>query len=447
MPDDTPNRSYNRPDQGSLDWHTPLNDNFTALDGDVQAAIDHSPLLSTDFSETDRVLVPTTGDGIQAAIDAYAEAGTAGVVQLLPGEYVPPGMIELKGQVTLRGAAEVSIRGPMAATGISAQNVADGNPLVRWRTNDESLSASGSQVKDIFFSGNRKDGVRAAGLVCPSTVGNPRIVRCIVWEFFHNGMAFSGTQSGEVLKSRVDRCGVAGNDTHGLDVGGAVKGGDFNRATIITSGFFGNGPTSDSAPIKIRNGSTLRFKPAEHRTGARGHGPMAGPVIDVAGGDLEMDNAVVTTNITNPIGAGIRLTSDGGSVGLHNTIVEKADPNILHRAGHLGLHQCVLKGAKLFDINGLGDGLWGADSGKTEKYELNGVTAVRNKGDGLDVGRRGRKHLNINARGNNGWGVNVDRLSNPPWRVVYYDRDPDKPNGNGDFSDLSKVAQGTDALA
>lgn len=443
---DTPNRGYNRPDEGSLDWHTPLNENFTALDADVQTVIDHSPVYSTDFSETDRILVAETGDDIQPAIDAFANAGVTGVVQLLPGDYVPPGQIDLKGQVTLQGAAEVNIRGPMAATGILADNVADGNALVRWRPNDESLSASGSQVKDIAFGGKRKDGVRAAGLVCPSTVGNPRIVRCNIGEFYHNGLAFSGTQSGEVVKTRVTRCGVAANDTHGIDVGGGVEGGDFDRATIITTGFFGNGPTSNSAPVKVRNGSTLRFKPGGHRTGVRGHGPMNGPVVDVAGGDLEMDNAIITTNIMNPIGAGIRLTN-GGGVQLHNVVVEKADPNILYDAGSLLLDDVTLKNAKLFDINGLGDGLWSADSGKAEEYELRGINAVGNKGDGLNVGRPGRKHFNINSHGNNGWGVNVDRMSNPPWRVVYYDRDPDKPNGNGDFSDLSKIAQGTDALA
>lgn len=443
---DTPNRGYNRPDEGSLDWHTPLNENFGAIDEDMQTALDHSPVYTRDFSETDRVLVAETGEDIQPAIDSLAEAGRTGIVQLIPGRYEPPGMIELKGQVTLRGAGGVNIRAPTGATSIAATNVADGNALVRWRTNSEEFSASGAQVKDIVFVGMRDDNVRASGLVCPSTVGNPLIDRCFVSEFYHNGMAFSGTQSGEVRECRVTRCGVASNDTHGLDVGGAIQGGDFDRATIITTGFFGNGPKSDAAPVKIRNGSTLRFKPASNRTGVRGHSPMDGPIVDVAGGNLQMDNAIITTNITNPVGAGIRITNNG-AVSLHNSVVEKADPNILYRAGNLTLDGVRLRNSKTFDINNMGHGLWTEDSGKAEEYELRKVLAVGCKGDGLNVGRSGRIHFNLDLRGNNGWGLNVERLGNPPFRSVINDRDPDKNNGKGDISNPTKVELDHDALS
>lgn len=132
---------------------------------------------------------------------------------------------------------------------------------------------------------------------------------------------------------------------------------------------------------------------------------------------------------------------------LYNSVVEKADPNILYRAGKLTLDGVRLRNSKTFDINNMGHGLWTEDSGKAEEYELRKVLAVGCKGDGLNVGRSGRIHFNLDLRGNNGWGLNVERLGNPPFRSVINDRDPDKNNGKGDISDPTKVELDHDALS
>jgi len=64
----TDNHNYNTPAEGSTDWHTPLNDNFTNLDSDVEIRdvesnlSDYSPKANAKFFATDsgRVFV---GDG------------------------------------------------------------------------------------------------------------------------------------------------------------------------------------------------------------------------------------------------------------------------------------------------------------------------------------------------------------------------------------------------
>jgi len=50
MPSNTPNRDYNRPDAGVSNWNTPLNENFTDLDTDIQDLFDNKASTSHDNS-------------------------------------------------------------------------------------------------------------------------------------------------------------------------------------------------------------------------------------------------------------------------------------------------------------------------------------------------------------------------------------------------------------
>jgi hypothetical protein len=59
---------YNTPDQGTVDWHVPLNENFSALDRDVEVRDaesnlgDHTPRAGSKFLATDTGAV-YVGDG------------------------------------------------------------------------------------------------------------------------------------------------------------------------------------------------------------------------------------------------------------------------------------------------------------------------------------------------------------------------------------------------
>lgn len=58
MPEPTPNRGYNRPDEGAADWHVPLNENFTAIDEDVQLALGGGLVHDAPPSEAASVPLP-----------------------------------------------------------------------------------------------------------------------------------------------------------------------------------------------------------------------------------------------------------------------------------------------------------------------------------------------------------------------------------------------------
>lgn len=404
-----------------------------------------SPLYTTDNQASDRIVVAETASDIQAAIDAFAKRDEQGMIQLLPRTYAPSEPIVLKGTVTLRGAGEVNLRAPSAPTRITAKNMSDGNPMIRWRTNKEDETAKGSTVQNLFIDGARKEGVSVHGLEI-GFVGNPRVVDVVVYETQGHGILFEGTQSAELIRTRISRCGDASEDWHGLTLGGRQTSNDFNRATVIGSPFVSNGPATDATPVVIRNGSTLRIKDTTVRTGFRGHGPMAGnPVVKIDGGDLVGDNTLLTTNIKGPIGPGL-LIQNGGSAILRDSVVEKADPNIKFVAGTLDLKNVsVLQAKQWSQGDDAGDGIWVADSGKAEEWELQHVALHGNKGDGMDLGRPGvGLMMDISTRDNE-WGINTDRLSGT-LRVMGLGSDPDKPNRQGRISDPSVVRVGSSAL-
>jgi len=68
MPSNTPNRDYNRPDAGVSNWNTPLNENFTDLDTDIQDLFDNK-LEGLEVLDSDTVVNTFTaldfGEGIE----------------------------------------------------------------------------------------------------------------------------------------------------------------------------------------------------------------------------------------------------------------------------------------------------------------------------------------------------------------------------------------------
>jgi hypothetical protein len=81
MANPTPNRGYNRPAEGTLDWHVPLNENAAMLDEDVQKALDMAE--SALDSSSRRVVTPD--EDLQAALDDND------AVHLVGGEVYTPG--------------------------------------------------------------------------------------------------------------------------------------------------------------------------------------------------------------------------------------------------------------------------------------------------------------------------------------------------------------------
>lgn len=477
MTEETPNHRYNTPAEGEQNWHVPLNDNFERLDGDVPIwdtnanreeytatsdahfiAVDTGEIYEGDgdnwnkigsITERDsgssgetflydtvspvanRVYVPRTGKDIQPAIDYFAENDVNGVVQLLPTTYAPPGQIELKGTVTLGGAGRVNTRGPSAATAILGENVAEGEPIIRFRTNDESLSAWSSQLTNLAIFGQRQEGKTVHGIEV-GFVGNPIIDNCLIYECRGHGVVFNGTQSAQLTNTRIDRCGDAANDWHGLDLGGTVRGSDsFNRATVIASVMVGNGPASDAAPLKIRNGSTLRIKSADMRTGVRAHGPeISGPAVDIVGGDLVADNTLFTANLKG-VNVGIELR-DAGSLSLHNCTVEKFDPNIEIVRGQATLETTdVLNG---IDYSRGGHGVIIPDSQVGKVTQLTSVSLIGNQGDGVHVVGDAEVNppwFNVRAEGNDGAGIYAPDSSDITVFGIWRKDDDGKANGDG----------------
>lgn len=423
----TDNHSYNKPRKGASDWHKPLNENFESIDADVEIRapeeeiLDNgtpksgakalatdtraiffgdgsqwvrfgvlptadelgSPFFTTGRDATaERVLVAETGDDIQPAIDAFAEAGTKGIVQLLPKTYEPPEMIEMKagrGAVLLRGAGHPNLRAVDVYTTISGTNVADGNPIIRYRTNEEDLTAHGAQIHNVRVDGARDSGKSVHGIDI-GFVGNARLYNCNITMCKRHGIVVRGTQSAELERVVAGRCGDQANDWHVLDLGGVVESSDdFNRATVVGSIFVGNGPVSHATPLKLRNGSTLRLKSDAVRTGARGQ-DLSVPIVDVDGGNLEAENITITTNL-NVKAPAIKLHNNG-SVLLVNSVVEKADPNILFTSGDLNLVDCDIMKAKTHANGGHGIDA----SGGRQRATIGSLISCRifrNQGHGL----------------------------------------------------------------
>lgn len=390
-----------------------------------------SPIFSSSVDAA-QIYVAETGDDIQPAIDYCAEHDIRGVIQLLPREYIPPDQIELKGAVVLRGVDAVNTRGPSAATTIRADTVPDGEAVIRFRTNDEEYQAKAAQLHNIRVQGQRDEGKSVHGIEV-GFVGNPIIDKCIVYECERHGVVFNDTQSAQIRRTRISRCGNAENDWHGLDIGGVVRDEDSsNRATVVGSVFVGNGPHSDAAPIKLRNGSTLHIKPADMRTGVRVHGGNGiektdEPGIDIAGGELVADNTLVTANIES-LNAGIRLR-ENGSLMLRDSTVERCDPNIDVRNGKLSLHNTGINQGE--DWGNGGHGIVIPENEKGKLSRLDSVDLMKNDGHGIILGEDATINpiwFDIRTESNGGYGI--DGRNSQGATVVGMWRKDDAGNAN-----------------
>ena len=69
----TPNHSYNTPEEGESDWHTPLNDNFEALELDVEIRDEDSEKDTYDPEEGAKFLATDTGVVYEGDGDEWVE--------------------------------------------------------------------------------------------------------------------------------------------------------------------------------------------------------------------------------------------------------------------------------------------------------------------------------------------------------------------------------------
>lgn len=123
----TKNHNYNTPEKGATDWDVPINDNFTALDTDVEIRDtesnlgSYSPKSGAKFFATDTGTIylgdgsqwnqaPTSGSepvvyapvgNVQSAIDSV-HSSSRSMVKLVPGEtYTPSSAWQIRSNVTL----------------------------------------------------------------------------------------------------------------------------------------------------------------------------------------------------------------------------------------------------------------------------------------------------------------------------------------------------------
>ena len=89
----TPNRKYNVPDKGDEDWHEPVNENWHAIDADMQEALDNSSNsngASTDSPwdhDSTHVIDPDTDDLGAALADVIDDAESRDAIIIPPGSY------------------------------------------------------------------------------------------------------------------------------------------------------------------------------------------------------------------------------------------------------------------------------------------------------------------------------------------------------------------------
>ncbi|MFW6320254.1 MAG: hypothetical protein ACOC0Z_00255, partial [Halohasta sp.] len=103
MTEQTDNRGYNKPAEGTDDWHEPINENWELIDSDIDRLFERGAAEGT---RPDTIVAETAAE-IQPAIDELA-ADRGGVVQLAARTYYPETTLWLKRGVTLQGVRKTT---------------------------------------------------------------------------------------------------------------------------------------------------------------------------------------------------------------------------------------------------------------------------------------------------------------------------------------------------
>ena len=159
MPE-TPNHSYNVPDEGASDWHEPLNENFRQYDTDIE--IRDEAANRSEYQPVDGAKFLATDTGVVYVGDGSNWVSTLALAQYrTPSRSNTPGIAfgyanNLNGEAaTISGGGENSA-GPGATISGGVRNTASGGSSTIGGGADNEAMGQGSVV--VGGSGNRADG-------------------------------------------------------------------------------------------------------------------------------------------------------------------------------------------------------------------------------------------------------------------------------------------------
>jgi hypothetical protein len=84
---ETPNHGYNRPEEGTRDWHVKLNENFEALDRHVETWATSDELDGLDPEDGERLLAIDTGVVYEGNGDSWTPQYAVGIYDEADGEF------------------------------------------------------------------------------------------------------------------------------------------------------------------------------------------------------------------------------------------------------------------------------------------------------------------------------------------------------------------------
>lgn len=100
---ETPNHSYNKPDEGTKNWHEPLNANFDDLDGDIQVWAAAGEKSEYEPKEGARLLELETGMVYEGTGDAWEPMYGVGMHNPEAGEFMFSEHVNIEGNIEASG--------------------------------------------------------------------------------------------------------------------------------------------------------------------------------------------------------------------------------------------------------------------------------------------------------------------------------------------------------